>query len=178
MPTLEFIDYVPHRAVVNGNTVSWVRDKAIKPINGLPQLFWLTERRGARQTFGLASVPRLNQTQDGSGCHAASAQVRCVAGRNRAGLEAFSSGESQARIGSLAWGVDCPTRGRQVVSVNREERMASTIRFYRFAWVAGFIDKRSPIWQDKQVVLRCFGRWAPSVFNVNCSNFLISDSDT
>jgi len=158
MPTLEFIDYVPHRAVVNGNTVSWVRDKAIKPINGLPQLFWSdgTPWREANLWARERATPReikLKTVQDAMRhLHKYAAWLE----ETEQDWKHFPLEKAKRVL--VRWRGELIAQrgdGRLSPSTARE-RMASTIRFYRFAWVAGFIDKRSPIWQDKQVVLRYF----------------------
>lgn len=49
-------------------------------------------------------------------------------------------------------------RGDEISSSTASQRMAATIRFYRYAAANGLVSKSSPMWEDRSVVLRIFNK--------------------
>lgn len=159
MATLEYITYTPHRAEVAGGSVVWQRVRGGRALLGLPQLFW---RDGT--PWREANVwARERATAKGVDLKTIQANLRHLLAYAHF-LEAeeidwrhFPQREEDRCL--VRWrGALVKARGYGISSSTASQRMAATIRFYRYAAANGLISKSSPMWEDKLVVLRTFNQ--------------------
>ncbi len=163
MACLEYIHYVPHKAVVGSGVVYWQPDAVLRPVEGLPQLFWY----------------------DGSPWREANLWALEMGRDRRVNLKTIHSLfshlhkyaiwlEEQTKIGRpVDWRHFPQTKSERVLNRFRGDlieqrdvgilkpstttaRMQAVIRFYRYAAGRKFINRNAPKWQDKAVVLRYF----------------------
>lgn len=160
MASLEHIQYVPHRILVAEDcTVSREPDRAIRPIRGLPQIFWedgsswraanlwafnratngVTDIKTVRSNFGhLHKYAQWLEDEQLEWQHFPMLERDRVLIRWRKHLI-----EQRDKLGLLS-----PSTA--------SHRMNATIHFYRFAQVYGLIGRETPMWQERQVVHRFF----------------------
>lgn len=157
MANLEYITYTPYRATVTDQVV-WSRAKIAKVIDGLPQIY-LNDGRPWRE----ANVWALQRACSGE-LDIATVQTNM---RHLCAYASFLESEK------LDWR-HFPSRkddrclviwrGELIRARNEgklkpstaSQRMAACIQFYRFAADEGLVSRTSPMWNDKEVVLRFF----------------------
>ena len=159
MANLETINFTPMREVVENNSVRWVRDKLGEGIDDLPQIFWndgepwheanhwaLTKATG---TAGgdIQTVTRLMS-------HLAA----YASWLERTGLDwrhfpmTFRDRTAVKYRGNLI-----KQRDQYLLAPSTTTaRMAAVIQFYRHCRDHGLIQRKSPLWKDRQVVVRYF----------------------
>lgn len=160
MATLEHIQYVPHRIVVDSNgAVQREPDRSLRPIKGLPQIYWAdgSSWRAAnlwafsRATNGVTDIKTVRsnlthlhkyaqwlENEQLEWQHFPMVERDRVLIRWRKHLI-----EQRDRLGLLA-----PSTA--------SHRMNATIHFYRFAQVYGLVGHAAPMWQERQVIHRFF----------------------
>lgn len=157
MSNLEFIKYVPFREVIEDHSVRWVNDRLASPIEKLPQIFWdsgepwheanhwaLTK---ATSVAG-GDIETVKSLMKHLAMYASWLEFKELDWRHfpmrrqdRAIVQYRGELIKQRDRGSLA-----PSTARS--------RMAAVIQFYRHAQAAGLVDRKSPMWKDRQVVVR------------------------
>lgn len=165
MANLEYINYNPHRPKIDGQTVNWEPQTKIRAISGLPQIFWdngepwqeanlWALELGRDQRVKIRTVRNLMEhlhkyaswldelikqepEQVVDWRHFPQAKAERVLVRYRGAL------------------VDARDNGLLSPSTT-SERMRAVIRFYRYAHGRNLVDRSSPMWQDKEVVVRYF----------------------
>lgn len=160
MASLELIQYTPHRTrVTPDGMVRREQDRLLKPIKGLPQIFWsdgsswraanlwaisratngVTDIKTVRSNFGhLHKYAQWLEDHQLDWQHFPMLERERVLVRWRKYLI-----EQRDKLGLLA-----PS--------SATHRMNATIHFYRFAQVFGLIGRDTPMWQERQVVHRFF----------------------
>jgi integrase len=161
LAVLEFIKYTPFREVIEDSSVSWVHDRLAHPIDKLPQIFWdgdepwheanhwaLTK---ATSTTGgdIGTVTSLMKHLAAYASWLESQELDWrhfpMRKQDRAVVKYRGHLIAQRDRGSLA-----PSTARS--------RMAAVIQFYRHAQVHGLVDRKSPLWRDRQAVVRYYDK--------------------
>lgn len=158
MASLEYIDYVPHRAVVaTDGEVTWERDRACRPIDNLPQLFW---RGGApwpeanlwahhRATSGKTDIKTIRSNLGHLHKYAQWLEIEELDWRHFPMLE-----RDRALIRWRKHLLEMRDKFGLLAPSTATHRMNATILFYRYARANGLIGRDSPMWQDRQVLHR------------------------
>ena len=147
------------REVIENGVVCWEPDKLAVPIEGLPEIFWDNgEPWSEANHWALTKATR-----------AVGGDIKTVTSL----MKHLTAYASWLEANDMDWR-HFPIRmaDRAIVRFRGElirqrsigvlrpstvtARMAAVIQFYRHAKVYGFIDRNSPMWQDKQVVIRFF----------------------
>ncbi|RYF60946.1 MAG: hypothetical protein EOO27_03960 [Comamonadaceae bacterium] len=158
MATLERISFVPMRESVHGGIVRWEPDRLAYPIANLPQIYWEDGR-----PWSEANHWALTKAQAISGGH-----IKTVTSL----MKHLAAYASWLELADMDWR-HFPSRysDRAIVQFRgalifqRDKlhtlapstttaRMRAVIQFYRHAQVFGFVQKHSPMWVDRQVVVR------------------------
>jgi len=156
---LEFIKYTPFREVIEDRNVRWVHDKLARPIEKLPQLFW-----DSGEPWHEASHWALTKATNLTG-----GDIKTVTSLMKH-LAAYASWlesrtldwrhfpmRKQDRAIVLYRGELIAKRDRgSLAPSTARSRMAAVIQFYRHAQVHGFVHTKSPMWKDRQVVVRYY----------------------
>lgn len=159
MARLERIGYVAMREVVEGRAVAWRKDPLVPEIDKLPQIFW-------------------NDGQPWSEVnHWALEKATSVRGSNlktvTSLMKHLAAYASWLECSEIDWrhfptrlADRCVYRFRGYLIAERSKgrlkpstataRMSAVIQFYRHAQHHGFVASGSPMWIDKQVVVRYF----------------------
>lgn len=156
---LEYIKYTPVREVIEDRNVSWVHDKLARPIDKLPQIFW-----DSGEPWHEANHWALTKATSTAG-----GDIKTVTSLMKH-LAAYTSWLESVKLdwrhfpmrkqdraivlyrGELIAQRD---RGNLAPSTARA-RMASVIQFYRHSHIYGLVDRQSPMWKDRQVVVRYY----------------------
>jgi len=155
MARLESIYYIPHIPVVEYGKVEWVRNTSLRPIDGLPQLFWKEGRpwteanhwaldKSSQQAVKLSTIESLMghlhkyanwlETEEIDWRHFPIRKSDRVLFRFRGALiQARDSGQLRPSTTTA--------------------RMRAVIQFYRHCAIHNLISNDLPKWQDKQVVV-------------------------
>lgn len=155
MASLEYIDYIPHRPIVDAvGQATWERDRACQSIDGLPQIFWsdgspwleanlYAHHRATNQMKHILTVKsnlghlhKYAQWLEEQGLdwrHFPTLERDRVLIRWRKRLI-----ELRDKYGLLA-------------SSTATERMSATVNFYKFAKAHDLISRDVPMWRDKLV---------------------------
>jgi integrase len=156
---LEFIKYTPFREVIEDRNVRWVHDKLARPIDNLPQIFW-----DSGESWHEASHWALTKATSPAG-----GDIKTVTTLMKH-LAAYASWlesvtldwrhfpmRKQDRAIFLYRGKLIAQRdtGSLAPSTARA-RIAAVIQFYRHAQIHGLVERKSPIWKDRQVVVRYY----------------------
>jgi integrase len=159
VPNLELIRYSPMREVVEEGSVRWIPDRLGHCIEKLPQIFW-----NNGEPWTEVNHWALTKAIDTVGGH-----IKTVTSLMKH-LAAYASWLESAE---LDWR-HFPTRkqDRSVVRYRKElisqrdrlslapstvsARMAAVIQFYRHSHAFGFMETKSPMWSDRQVVIHYF----------------------
>jgi integrase len=158
MARLESIQYIPHIPVIAGGTVKWVPDAAMRPIDGLPQLFWQDGTPWAEANHWVLSrvhnrSVKLNTIQSLlTHLHKYADWLE----DESADWRHFPTKKSDRVLvryrGAL---IQARDHGRLRPSTTTA-RMRAVIQFYRHCAIYNFLSKAAPKWQDKQVVVHYF----------------------
>lgn len=160
MASLELIHYGPHRILMaEDGAVIRKPDRALRPIRGLPQIFWADGSgwRAAnlwaftRATNGVTDIKtvrsnlgHLHKYAQWLEDHQLEWQHFPMLERDRVLIRWRKHLiEQRDRLGLLS-----PSTA--------SHRMNATIHFYRFAQVYGLIGRETPMWQERQVIHRFF----------------------
>lgn len=157
MATLEVINFTPMREVIKDGSVEWVPDKLTRPINNLPEIFW-----DSGEPWHEANHWALTKALSTLGGH-----IKTVTTLMKH-LAAYATWlESK----ELDWRHFPMRKDRRAIFLYRGElinqrdrgslasstaraRMAAVIQFYRHAQIYAFVERRSPLWKDRQAVIR------------------------
>lgn len=159
MANLEVVNYTPMREVTDGRIVHWVPDTLASSISKLPQIFWqggMPWNEANHWALTKACTPRNGHIKTvmslmkhlvayASWLELTELDWRHFPIRKQERALLLYRGEliTQRDRGSLA-----PSTARA--------RMAAVIQFYRHAQIHGFVQRRSPLWVDRPVVIRYF----------------------
>ncbi|TXH36693.1 MAG: site-specific integrase [Burkholderiaceae bacterium] len=159
MADLELIHFTPMRSVVEDGSIRWERDKLNRPISKLPQIFWAN---GA--PWREANHWALTRVYSTAGGH-----IKTVTSLMKH-LAAYASwlddmgldwrhfpARLQDRTVVLFRAELIAQRNRgSLAPSTAKARMAAVLQFYRHAKAYGLVNRTSPLWNDKQVVIRYF----------------------
>lgn len=159
MANLEFIKYTPVREFIEDRNVSWVPDRLARPIDKLPQIFW-----DSGEPWHEANHWALTKATSTAG-----GDIKTVTSLMKH-LSAYASWlesvkldwrhfpmRKQDRAIVLFRGELIAQRGRgSLAPSTTRARMAAVIQFYRHAHTHGLVDRQSPMWKDRQVVVRYY----------------------
>ena len=158
MAHLEYINYVPHRAVVLDQGVEWVRDSCARILSGLPQIFWTSGTPWAEANHWALDKARC-------GC------VKLETVQNLMGhLHKYASWLEEEQVDwrhfPMRKSDRVLVRYRGALIADRNDgrispstaaaRMRAVIQFYRHCSAYNFVSREAPKWNDKQIVVRFF----------------------
>lgn len=147
------------REVVESGVVRWELDKLAVPIEALPEIFWENGEPWSEANHW--ALTKAKRTVGGD--------IKTVTSL----MKHLTAYASWLETNGMDWR-HFPIRmtDRAIVRFRGElirqrsigvlrpstvtARMAAVIQFYRHAKIYGFIERNSPMWQDKQVILRFF----------------------
>lgn len=163
MARLEYIHYKPHRAVVESKEVIWEPDTVVRPVEGLPQIFWANGdpwREANLWAVEMGRDRRVKVKTIGSllyHLHKYANWLEEQAANNRAvDWRHFPQTKSE-RVLNRFRGDLIEYRDAGVLKPSTTTaRMQAVIRFYRYAGGRNFISRNAPKWEDKDVVVRYF----------------------
>lgn len=160
MASLEHIYYVPHLIkVTEDGAVSREQDRALKAIEGLPQIFWAdgTSWREAnlwalmRATNGLTDIETVRSNFGHLHKYAQWLEQEQLDWRHFPMLE-----RDRVLIRWRKYLIEQRDGLGLLAASTTTHRMNATIQFYKFARLYGLIDRGTPMWQERQVVHRYF----------------------
>lgn len=158
MARLESINYVSHRAVVAEREVNWVRDPAVRPLSGLPQIFWKDGAPWAEVNHwaydkALTLDIKLNTVQSlMSHLHKYASWLE----KKQIDWRHFPTRKSD-RVLVRYRGVLIDARDSGDLSPSTATaRMRAVIQFYRHCAVHNFISREAPKWREQPVVISYF----------------------
>lgn len=157
MARLERIRYTPMSEVVEGGEVTWIKDVMGREIAKLPQIFW-----NSGEPWSEANHWALEKATSVRGSH-----LKTVTSLMKH-LAAYASWLERSDIDWRHFPTRLADRSvfrfRGYLVAERSEsrlkpstvtaRMRAVIQFYRHAQHHGFVGTSSPLWTDKQVVVR------------------------
>lgn len=158
MASLELIQYIPQRIIVaDDGSLRREPDRALRPIKGLPQIFWADG-----SSWREANLWAFNRASNGM------TDIKTV----RSNLSHLHKYAQWLEDEQLEW-QHFPMLERDRVLIRwrkhlieqrdrlgllapstASHRMNATIHFYSFARVNGLIGRSTPMWQERQVVHR------------------------
>lgn len=155
MAHLEVIHYTSLREVVEDGTVRWVPQRPSRSIPNLPQIFW-----DDGEPWHEANHWALTKATRTAGGH-----IKTVTSLMKH-LAAYASWLEQTELDWRHFPVRkedraiVQYRGHLIAQRSRmslapstaSARMAATIQFYRHALSNSFVERSSPLWQDRRVV--------------------------
>lgn len=157
MANLEFIEYMPMREIISDGDVRWIPDTLARRISGLPQIFW-----GNGEPWAEANHWALTKATSTQGGH-----IKTVAGLMKhlaayaEWLEATGSSwrhfpiRRSERTIVIFRGVLIEQRKKGMLAPSTtRSRMAAIIQFYRHAQAFRFLQSSSPMWSDRNVIVR------------------------
>lgn len=153
MATLEYIHYTPHRYEHTQNEVAWVAETSLKPIGGLPQIFWsdytpwteanlwarerATSRDASIQTVqaNLLALHGYANWLEGSGTtwtdFPQKKADRCLVKYRGALIAARGDG--------------------YIAPSTASGRMSVAVQFYRWIYTSGLISPATTMWKERRV---------------------------
>lgn len=160
MATLEYCNYVPHRIVVSERgVVSSEPDPALRPIKGLPQIFWAdgSSWRAAnlwafnRATNRVTDIKTVRSNLTHLHKYAQWLEDEQLEWQHFPMLE-----RDRVLVRWRKYLIEQRDRLGLLAPSTATHRMNATIHFYRFAQVYGLVGRDAPMWQERQVVHRFF----------------------
>lgn len=158
MASLELIRYVPHRVVVSEcGEVVWQLDRACKPVDNLPQVFWcdgspwteVNQWAYQRATTGKTDIKTVQSNLGHLHKYAEWLELEGVDWRHFPMLE-----RDRVLIRWRKHLMELRDKYGLLAPSTATHRMNATIHFYRYARVHGWVGRDSPMWQDRQLVRR------------------------
>ncbi len=155
MANLEYINFKPQREVIVASSLTWEPDKMARVIPRLPQLFWADGTGWAEANYwALDKATTLRA--DIETVKAVMKHLHAYAvflEEHRLDWRHFPIRLADRAIvrfrGHL---IDLIDQGGLASSTARA-RMAAVIQFYRHADAHGFVERESPMWKDRSVVI-------------------------
>lgn len=160
MASLEYIQYIPHGIIVaDDGAVRREPDRALRPIKGLPQIFWADGSRWReanlwafeRATNGMTDIKTVRSNFGHLHKYAQWLEDEQMDWRHFPILE-----RDRALIRWRKYLIQQRDRLGMLLPSTASQRMNATIHFYRFAQARGLIGHDTPLWQERQVVHRFF----------------------
>lgn len=159
MARLELIRYTPMREVLVGGEVSWARDPLARAAEKLPQIFWKSgEPWSEANHWALEKAMSVR----GSDLETVRSLMKHLAAyawwleHSEMDWRHFPARSADRSIFRFRGHLIAErSRGRLRPST-ATARMRAVIQFYRHAQHHGFVGTGSPMWSDKQVVVRYF----------------------
>lgn len=159
MARLEFIKYTPFREVIKERSVSWLHDKLARPIDKLPQIFW--DNHEPWHEANHWALTKATSTSGGDIKTVTSLMKHLAAYASWLESEGLDWRHFPVRKQDRAL---VRYRGELIAQRDRgniapsttSARMAAVIQFYRHSNVFRFLDRKSPMWEDRQVVVRYY----------------------
>lgn len=160
MANLEIIQYIPVREQILADTVQWVPDLLASAVANLPQIFW-----GNGEPWSEVNHWALVRAQSTVG-----GDIQTVTSL----MKHLAAYASWLEFKGLDWRhFPMHQADRAIVQFRKElirqrddlgtlqpstatARMAAIIQFYRHAQVYGFVERHSPMWRDKQALVRFY----------------------
>lgn len=157
MASLEYINYTPHRPVVDAGQVTWERDQVCQPIDGLPQIFWsdgtpwLEANLWAhdRATNGVTNIKTVRSNLGHLHKYAQWLEEQELDWRHFPALV-----RDRVLIRWRKYLMDLRDRQISLAPSTTTHRMNTTINFYRFAKAYELIGREAPMWGERQVLHR------------------------
>lgn len=156
MATLESVRHTPRRAEIRDSGVIWVACEGRKLIDGLPQIMWSdhTPWREANlwalQQAGAAKKNIKTVVSAMTGLHA---YAKWLESEDVKWWHFPIREEDRCLVryrGSLVEAL----KGGQIAPSTASQRMAVTVRFYRWLSASRLLSPRWPMWQERQVGIR------------------------
>ena len=160
MAKLEYIRFTPMREAVVDGEVQWQLDKLATPIEALPQVFWADGEPWCEANHW--ALTKAKATRGGD--------IKTVDSL----MKHLTAYASWLEDGTLDWR-HFPMRkdDRAIVQFRKElirqrdklgllmpstatSRMAAVIQFYRHAQAYGLVERHSPMWEDRRVLVRFY----------------------
>ena len=160
MANLEIIRFSPMREVVENGGVRWEPDRLAHRIDKLPQIFWDSGEPWSEVNHWAHT--KAKSTIGGHIKTVTSLMKHLVAYASWLESEDMDWRHFPVRVSDRA-----VVQFRGELVRQRDElgllrpstatgRMAAVLQFYRHAHVYGFVERSSPMWRDKQVLVRFF----------------------
>jgi integrase len=157
MSHLEVINYTPMREIIEDGNVRWVPDKLTRPIENLPEIFW-----NSGEPWHEANHWALTKALSTVGGH-----IKTVTSL----MKHLAAYATWLEFSELDWRHFPVRKDKRAIFLYRGEliaqrdrgsiapstassRMAAVIQFYRHAHVYSFVQRDSPLWTDRQAVIR------------------------
>ncbi|MDR3453145.1 MAG: tyrosine-type recombinase/integrase [Rhodoferax sp.] len=160
MANLENIRFTPMCEVVEGDGVRWEPDRLAATIADLPQLFWDDGEPWSEVNHW--ALTKVKSTVGGDIKTVTSLMKHLAAYASWLESNGFDWRHFPMRVTDRA-----VVQFRRELIRQRDElgllrpstataRMAAVVQFYRHAQVYGFVERRSSMWRDKQVLVRSY----------------------
>lgn len=157
MARLEYIDYVPHRAVVLDHRVEWVRDYGASLLSRLPQIFWNSGRPWSEANHWALDKAKgdvkLETVQNLMGHlhkYADWLEEQLMDWRH------FPMRKSDRVLVRFRGYLIAERNEGRISPSTATARMCAVIRFYRHCDTHNFVSRDAPKWNNKPVVVRYF----------------------
>lgn len=158
MARLEYIHYKPHRAVIEDQSVQWVREVSARSVDRLPQIFWDDGQPWSEANLFAVEMGRGRDVKLKTATSLMEHLHKYANWLEREPIDWRHFPKNKADRVLVRY------RGELVESRDRRElspstttaRMRAVIRFYRYCAEHNFISRDAPKWQDKVAVVRYF----------------------
>ena len=159
MARLELIRYTPMREMLDGGEVSWVNDPLTRVINKLPQIFWKTGTPWAEANHWALEKATSVRGSDLKTVTSLMKHLVAYASwleRSEIDWRQFPTRSADRSIFRFRGHLIAERSERRLKPSTTTARMRAVIQFYRHAQHYGLVGTSSPMWTDKQVVIRYF----------------------
>lgn len=158
MARLEYIHYVPHRAVVEGHSVQWVPEVSVRAVEDLPQIFWSDGQPWSEANLWALEMARSRDVKlktVKSLMEHLHKYANWLEGEKTDWRHFPKNKADRVLVRYRGELVDSRDRGA-LAPTTTTARMRAVIRFYRYCAGHNFISRDAPKWQDKVAVVRYF----------------------
>jgi len=157
MARLEYINYIPHRAVVRDREVEWVQDFT-HPLSGLPQIFWESgtpwpEANHWALDKARSGEVKLETVQSLMGHlhkYASWMEEQQIDWRH------FPMRKSDRVLVRFRGALIAARKAGHIRPSTTTARMNAVIQFYRHCNTHDFVTRDAPMWKDKLVIVRYY----------------------
>jgi integrase len=155
---LEYINYVPHRAVVLEQGVEWVLNACARTLSGLPQIFWNDGTPWAEANhwalenahFGAVKLETVQNLMGHLHKYAKWLEEEQVDWRH------FPMRKSDRVLVRYRGALIVDRNDGRISPSTATARMRAVIQFYRHCSAHNFVSREAPKWNDKQVVVHFY----------------------
>lgn len=158
MARLEYIHYRPHRPEIANQSVYWVEETSVRPVERLPQIFWEDAQPWNEANLWALEMSRRHDIKDKT-VQSLIEHLHKYANwleAEQIDWRHFPKNKAE-RVLVRYRGALIDERGRGELSPSTTTaRMRAVIRFYRFSAGRNFISRDAPKWQDRMAVVRYF----------------------